>query len=118
MKDTQTETGAAPSDACGITLSSLMNLTHKERRDVVEAYHDAAWACHIVMMMSSTLPPMSPAAFKNACDRFSHGNNGAARIAHDYLTLGKDIKLPVVPPEWYRAVEEAQDTLYAQNAHE
>ena len=117
MKDTQTETGAASSDACGITLSSLMNLTHKERRDLLQAYHEAAYVCHIVTMMS-IMPPMSPAAFKDACDRFSHGNNVAARIAHDYLTLGKDVKLPVVPPEWYRAVEEAQDALYAQNAHE
>ena len=99
MKDT-------PSDACGITLSSLMNLTHKERRGMIEAYHEAVWVCHIVMMMSN-MPPMPPVEFKNYCIRYSHGNLVAARIAHDYLTCGKDVKLPVVPPEWYRAMEEA-----------
>ena len=110
MKDTQTETGAAPSNAAGITLESLMNLTRKERFDLIQSYHEAAWACHVVLMMTGDMPPMSPAAFKSACYRYAHGNAVAARIAHDYLTCGKDVKLPVVPPEWYRAMEEAQDT--------
>ena len=110
MKDIQTETGAATSSDAGLTLSSFKSLTHKERRDLMEAYHEAAWACHIVTM-ASTLPPMPPAEFNDACDRYSHGNNTAARIAQYYLTLGKDVKLPVVPPEWYRAV---QDALYTQ----
>ena len=36
------------------------------------------------------------------------GNKVAARIAHEYLTLGKDVKLPIVPPEWLLAVKNAQ----------
>ena len=99
MNDTQNETGAATSSDAGLTLSSIMSLTHEERRDLMQAYHEAAWACHIVTMASTP------------CDRYSHGNNTAARIAQYYLTLGKDVKLPVVPPEWYRAV---QDALYTQ----
>lgn len=120
MQNTQT----APSDAAGITLDSFMSLTYAERRDMMQAYHEAAWACHIVMMMSDK-PPMSPAAFDDTCNRYSHGNEVAARIAKYWLTLGKDAKLPIVPPEWYKAVEnalyaqdvrDAQDALYAQNA--
>lgn len=122
--------GAAPSDAAGsnvgITLDSFMSLTYEERRDMMQAYHEAAWACHIVMMMSNK-PPMSPEAFDDTCNRYSHGNRVAARIAKYYLTLGKDAKLPIVPPEWYKVVEnalyaqetrDAQDALYAQNAQD
>ena len=107
MKQTHTETGAATSRSAAVTLDSLMNLTHKERCDLVQAYHEAVWACHIVAMMSDR-SPMSPADFKAACDRYSHGNKAAARIAHDYLTLGNDVQLPIVPADWYRAVENAQ----------
>lgn len=96
-----------PSDACGITLSSFMSLTHEERRDLLQVYHEAICVCHTVMMMS-TMPPMSPAAFNDACDRYSHGNKVAANIAYNYLILGKDVKLPSVPVEWYQAVENAQ----------
>ena len=125
----QSETGAAPSDAVGITvgitLDSFMSLTYAERRDMMQAYHEAAWACHIVMMMMSDKPPMSTEAFDDTCNRYSCGNTVAARIAKYWLTLGKDVKLPIVPPEWYKAVEnalyaqdarDAQDALYAQSA--
>lgn len=107
MQQPQNETGAATSSDAGITLSAFMNLTHEERRDLLQAYHEAARVCHIVMMMSK-MPPMSPVAFENYCILYSHGNMGAARIAHDYLTLGKDVEMPRVPVGWYRAVENAQ----------
>ena len=108
MQNPQVETGAAPSDACCLTLESFMSLTHQERRDMLQALHEATWACHVVMMMMNSAPPMSPAILKNTCDRYAHGNKAAARIAHDYLTLGKDVKLPIVPPEWLQAVKNAQ----------
>ena len=44
---------------------------------------------------------------KSTCNRYAHGNDVAARIAHDYFVLGKDTKLPIVPPEWYRTMEDA-----------
>ena len=120
MQNTQT----APNDAAGITLDSFMSLTYEERRALMQSWHAAAGACHIVMMISDK-PPMSPHALQDNCRRYSHGNEVAARIAYDYLTLGKDVKLPSVPPEWYQAVEsalyaqetrDAQDALYAQVA--
>ena len=112
-RPTRTEATGINSDAgiksdagIAVTLGSLMNLTRQERHALIQAYHEAAWACHVVFMMDNS-PSMSPEAFKSACDRYAHGNDVAARIAHDYLVLGKDTKLPIVPPEWYRAMEDA-----------
>ena len=115
MKDTQTKTGAAPSNAAGITLSSFMNLTHEERRDLLQAYHEAIRVCNIVMMASTLHPTMGAADSKHYCIRYSQGDMVAAKIAHDYLAYGDSTLLPSVPPEWYRAVADAQD---ARNTHE
>ena len=109
MQDTKT----APSDAAGITLDSFMSLTYAERRALMQSWHAAAGACHIVMMISDK-PPMPPHALQDNCRRYSHGNEVAARIAYDYLTLGKDVKLPSVPPEWYQAVKDAIRAQYLQ----
>lgn len=64
-----------------------MKLTHQERLDMVHALQNAAWAGRIVMRQN---------------------NKAAARIAYEYLAHGKDVKLPIVPPEWIQAVKDAQ----------
>ena len=94
-------------NTCGISIESFMKLTHQERLDMVHALQNAAWAGRIVMRVS-TMRSMSPAALKNTCDYWSQNNKAAARIAYEYLAHGKDVKLPIVPPEWIQAVKDAQ----------